>query len=331
MPLDTELHKCANKGDLAGIRELIETDGADVNALGANDRTALHRAAGAGQLEVLQYLLKAGAALEALDRYSRTPLFWAAIGGQTQCLEELLAAGASPIVSTTTGTTAFMAAAGVNSLATVEALIGWVEVHPDKYEMRDLVGGVDNEGKGALQIAKEADPALAKAIKARAPDCFASPTRGLSVPNLGGVVGAGTGMLRRLVGWLRGLFAAAPPPGASATASGDAAATVGANDVAAAAAAAEPAAGASAAAAGGAGAAAADGVPADSKAAALGEGRGDAPPAAAAAAAQPAAAAAAAQSAKPAAPATVAADDKAGAVRAATEAAPPAEVNTARE
>jgi ankyrin repeat protein len=55
-------------GDLAGIKDLVENEGADVNAPGANDRTALHRAAGAAQLEVLQYLLKVGAALDARDR-----------------------------------------------------------------------------------------------------------------------------------------------------------------------------------------------------------------------------------------------------------------------
>ena len=107
MPQDTELHKASNKGccrhnsshaqrttyqnancasltaldagDLNSIKELVE-QGEDLNALGASNRTSLHRAAGANHVDVVKFLLEHGAHLEAADRYNRTPLFWAALG-----------------------------------------------------------------------------------------------------------------------------------------------------------------------------------------------------------------------------------------------------------
>lgn len=61
-------HICHTLGDLAGVQELIEKDGVDANAPGASNRTALHRAAGTGAVDVVRYLLRCGAQLEAKDR-----------------------------------------------------------------------------------------------------------------------------------------------------------------------------------------------------------------------------------------------------------------------
>lgn len=66
MPNDNALHKAASKGDIEECKKWIENppegeDKIDVNELGANDRTALHRAAGGGFLECCQYLVSKGA------------------------------------------------------------------------------------------------------------------------------------------------------------------------------------------------------------------------------------------------------------------------------
>ncbi len=65
MPQDNALHKAANKGDLDECIKWIENppegeSKIDVNELGANDRIALHRAAGGGYLAVVEYLCSKG-------------------------------------------------------------------------------------------------------------------------------------------------------------------------------------------------------------------------------------------------------------------------------
>ena len=58
MPQDTELHKVTKDGDVAATQDLLGT-GAAVNALGAQGRTALHRALGGGFAECARVLLDA--------------------------------------------------------------------------------------------------------------------------------------------------------------------------------------------------------------------------------------------------------------------------------
>jgi ankyrin repeat protein len=68
MPGDNNLHKAANKGDLDECKKYVEgidgEDVIDVNEPGASDRRAIHRAAGAGHLEIVQYLLDKGATID---------------------------------------------------------------------------------------------------------------------------------------------------------------------------------------------------------------------------------------------------------------------------
>ena len=71
MPSDTDLHKAANQGDAAEVQELL-AEGADVDAPGAQERTALHRALGSGHVEVAQILLEKGADPTVVDSCKRT-------------------------------------------------------------------------------------------------------------------------------------------------------------------------------------------------------------------------------------------------------------------
>jgi ankyrin repeat protein len=68
MPGDNNLHKAANKGDLEECKKYVEglddEDAIDVNEPGASDRRALHRAAGAGHLPVVEYLVEKGATID---------------------------------------------------------------------------------------------------------------------------------------------------------------------------------------------------------------------------------------------------------------------------
>ena len=100
-PQDTELHKCAYRGEKGGVLAAL-VDGVDVNAPGAMGRTALHRAVSGQHVAVVRLLLERGANTGAADRSGRTPLHWAAVVGSVPCAELLCEAGAD-LESTTKG------------------------------------------------------------------------------------------------------------------------------------------------------------------------------------------------------------------------------------
>ena len=60
MPQDTALHKAAYKGDCTGCEVAVEDDELDVNARGAQNRTALMRACGSNSADVVEYLISKG-------------------------------------------------------------------------------------------------------------------------------------------------------------------------------------------------------------------------------------------------------------------------------
>jgi ankyrin repeat protein len=71
MPSDNELHKAAHKGDLEACKVLIEGSVSEevpytVNDLGASERRPLHRAAGAGHIELCSYFIDTGAEINAV-------------------------------------------------------------------------------------------------------------------------------------------------------------------------------------------------------------------------------------------------------------------------
>jgi hypothetical protein len=69
-----EMRKAAAEGDLATVQQLVQDFAHVVNARDADQRTALHLAAGKGQLEVLGFLLEHGADPTVRDRFGYQPL-----------------------------------------------------------------------------------------------------------------------------------------------------------------------------------------------------------------------------------------------------------------
>lgn len=99
-----ELHKSAYKGAITEL-DVILLEGGDVNQLGAQNRTPLHRAVGGKSPDTTSYLIEKGAKVNFEDDAGRTPLHWAAIVGSADCAKVLVQAGADINALTRSGKT----------------------------------------------------------------------------------------------------------------------------------------------------------------------------------------------------------------------------------
>ena len=91
-----EIHTAAANGDLDQVKDLLA---GDATLISAEDQNAtrdlpLHSAAGAGHLEVIRYLVEAGAEVDGGDSDGSTPLHVAALRGHLTCVEYLVENGA---------------------------------------------------------------------------------------------------------------------------------------------------------------------------------------------------------------------------------------------
>jgi len=91
-----EIHTAAANGDLDQVKSLLA---GDATLVSAEDQNAtrdlpLHSAAGAGHLEVIRYLVEAGAEVDGGDSDGSTPLHVAALRGHLTCVEYLVDKGA---------------------------------------------------------------------------------------------------------------------------------------------------------------------------------------------------------------------------------------------
>ncbi|CAM9316154.1 unnamed protein product [Ectocarpus sp. 12 AP-2014] len=178
MPLDTELHKAAHKGDIQSVRQLVETGEVNFNQKGAQDRTALHRAAGANHVGIIIYLLQAGAPVDTADRCLRTPLHWAAISGHLDATQLLLERGGDLRSKTVSGMNPLMCAVQQRWHSVAEAILEWSEGCTEEEEGVDgpvpspaeLCSATDAEGKTAVVFAKElGDVPMQKLLKSYIP------------------------------------------------------------------------------------------------------------------------------------------------------------------
>ena len=78
MPNDTELHRAANQGEFDEVESLLQA-GMEIDARGAQGRTALHRALGAGETATAKLLIEHKADPGVVDLQMRTSLHWAAL------------------------------------------------------------------------------------------------------------------------------------------------------------------------------------------------------------------------------------------------------------
>ncbi len=88
----TPLNVAAYMGHTAVVRELLTAPGIKVDTKADDGRTALHRAAGKGHVEIVVALLQAGSEVNAVDNTAMTALHLASSGGHLTTVQTLLRA-----------------------------------------------------------------------------------------------------------------------------------------------------------------------------------------------------------------------------------------------
>ena len=101
--LQTEPVDWARLKEWTRLHALLAAKSGNVHARDTVGRTALHYAAGYGDLAAATALLAHGAGVNAPDRFGATPLHWACLKAHVPVVEELIAASADPLVRATAG------------------------------------------------------------------------------------------------------------------------------------------------------------------------------------------------------------------------------------
>lgn len=138
MPVDTNLHKAAYKGDTNTVEDLLDA-GDDINCRGAQSRTPLHRAVGKGHDNTVAVLLNRGADVNMVDGGGLSPLHWAALFGLVKTAQLLVEYKADINLPTKTGETPLHLSAEKGKLEFVKFLIK----HGADIEAKD--NGVDGK------------------------------------------------------------------------------------------------------------------------------------------------------------------------------------------
>lgn len=90
-----DIHELAMKGDLEGVKELIEKDPGTVNAKDSDGRTPLHWACRGVHLDLVKLLVERGADVNAEDNNGVVPLHSLATRNSAEAIEFLTAKGAN--------------------------------------------------------------------------------------------------------------------------------------------------------------------------------------------------------------------------------------------
>jgi len=93
--LATDVHKAAKEGDLAKLKTLIGENPALANAKNEEQETPLHSAVSGGYLDIVDFLIAAGADVNAQDSQMRAPLHLACYDGHREIAEKLISHGAN--------------------------------------------------------------------------------------------------------------------------------------------------------------------------------------------------------------------------------------------
>jgi ankyrin repeat protein len=155
------LFEAADANDLVSVVSLL-VNGTDPNSRGIDRSTALHWAARAQALAVLDALIEAGADVHAQDRYGVTPAYLAAESGNEAVIARLLSAGADANSIAPNGESLLMTTTRTGNQSAMGLLIehgALVDAAEPSYEQTPLMIAVreDHAGAAALLIARGAN------------------------------------------------------------------------------------------------------------------------------------------------------------------------------
>jgi ankyrin repeat protein len=100
MPKDTALHKAAHKGEMDNVEAALD-GGTDINAEGAQNRCAIHRAIGGGHARIVEFLIEKGADIHKVDKGGKNPMHWCAVTGNVECSNLVIKGGGAGDVNKT--------------------------------------------------------------------------------------------------------------------------------------------------------------------------------------------------------------------------------------
>lgn len=135
-------------------RQSALRDGIDINAPGASDRRPLHRAVGAGHLDIISFLVERGASVDQPDKSGRTPLHWAAMTGSSHAVELLLRLGADPFMRSKSGKTTVHVAADSGKPESLAVLLAHVRREFGDDRLREVFNTTDRDGRTPFDLAK---------------------------------------------------------------------------------------------------------------------------------------------------------------------------------
>jgi ankyrin repeat protein len=145
--------RAARQNDAEAVRGMLAGGEGNPNQTDEESRTALHYAAGNGNVEIIAILIKARAKLDPADSLGNTPLHLAADRHRTAAGELLLAAGAKVDPQNHEGRTPLMVAASRGDTQLVLALLAkGASTTINDYTGRDALAWAE-EGRHAAVIA----------------------------------------------------------------------------------------------------------------------------------------------------------------------------------
>lgn len=162
---DTRLIDAVKTGDKAAVSSLLKQH-VDVNTPEADGTTALawavRQAVTAGDMEMAEALIRAGADVKTANRYGVAPLYLACVNGNAAMIEKLLEAGADANATAPEGETALMTVARTGSVDAAKVLLD----HGATVDARE-----DWHGQTALMWAvSEKHPEMVRTLIARGAD-----------------------------------------------------------------------------------------------------------------------------------------------------------------
>jgi hypothetical protein len=118
----TSLMSAAADGDIQGVKFFTRTDTASINKRNFGGATALHLAARAGNFEICDILIKAGAKSDFVDNEGWTPLMRAALKGNQDLVKLFMNNGANAMQKNSIGESAIIQAVNAKCAECLKAI-----------------------------------------------------------------------------------------------------------------------------------------------------------------------------------------------------------------